>query len=191
MNFLELFKTRRSIRQFKQDFIPEEELIDCIDAARLAPSALNLQTLEYLLVTDKSQTVAIFPLLRWAGYIKPRGNPKENQHPAAYLIVLVNQQIGIKWLAYDVGAAVENLMLAAWSKGIGSCWLASVERDAIRKLYQIPESYIVDSVVALGYPAEKPVVEQIDRDVKYWKDDQEQLHVPKRSLEKILHLNQF
>jgi nitroreductase len=191
MNFLELIKTRRSIRQFKQAYIPEENLIDCIEAARLAPSAMNLQPLEYLLVTDKSQVAAIFPLLKWAGYIRPQGNPKANHHPVAYLIVLINQQIGKQWSAYDIGAAVENFMLAAWSKGIGSCWLASIARDAIRKIYQIPEHYIVDSIVALGYPAEKPVIEQIEHDIKYWKDDQEQLHVPKRSLDKILHLNKF
>jgi len=191
MNFVELIKTRRSIRQFKQDFISEVDLIDCIDAARLAPSAMNLQLLEYLLVTNKSQVAAIFPLLKWAGYLQPQGDPKANHHPVAYLIVLINQQIDKQWSAYDIGAAVENFMLAAWSKGIGSCWLASIERDAIRKIYQIPENYLIDSIVALGYPAEKPVIEQTENDIKYWKDDQEQLHVPKRPLEKILHLNKF
>ena len=191
MNFLKLIKTRRSIRQFKQDFISEEDLIDCVDTARLAPSAMNLQPLEYLLVTDKSQVAAIFPLLRWAGYIQPHGNPKANRHPVAYLMILVNRQLSKQWSAYDIGAAVENCMLAAWSKGIGSCWLASIEREAIRKIYQIPENYLIDSIVALGYPAEKPAIEPIEHDIKYWKDHLEQLHVPKRSLEQILHLNKF
>jgi len=166
MKFINLIKSRRSIRQFKQDPIPERELVDCVDAARLAPSAANLQPLEYILVTDRKQVEAIFPLLKWAAYIK-------------------------KWSNHDAGAAIENFMLAALSKGIGSCWLASVDRESIRKIYRIPEQYSIDSVIALGYPAEKPIVETAGDSIRYWKDKNLVLHVPKRSIKTILHINMF
>jgi hypothetical protein len=49
----------------------------------------------------------------------------------------------------------------------------------------------VDSVVALGYPAEEPVVEDLEDSVKYWKDESGRLHVPKRRLQDVIHFNRF
>ncbi|MBU0712213.1 nitroreductase family protein [bacterium] len=191
MDVVELIKSRRSIRQFKQKEIPQDILINCVDAARIAPSAANLQPLEYILVTDKEQVDYLFPLLRWAAYINPKGDPKPGQHPTAYLIVLLNENHGEKWKFHDVGAAVENFMLAALSYGLGSCWLASVDRNLIRSFYRIPEEYSIDSVIALGYPAEEPLLETSDETVQYWQDSDDRLHVPKRSIGKILRINSF
>ena len=191
MDLVELIKSRRSIRQFKQKEIPQDVLINCVDAARVAPSAANLQPLEYILVTDKKQCDFIFPLLRWAAYIHPKGDPKPGQHPTAYLIVLLNENHGKKWRFHDLGAAVENFILATLSYGIGSCWLASVDRDSIRSFYKIPEEYSIDSVIALGYQAEEPVLEISDKSVQYWHDSDDRLHVPKRSIENILRINSF
>ncbi|MBU1635982.1 nitroreductase family protein [bacterium] len=191
MDVVELIKSRRSIRQFKQKEIPQDILINCVDAARIAPSAANLQPLEYILVTDKEQVDYLFPLLRWAAYINPKGDPKPGQHPTAYLIVLLNENHGEKWKFHDVGAAVENFMLAALSYGLGSCWLASVDRNLIRSFYRIPEEYTIDSVIALGYPAEEPLLETSDETVQYWQDSDDRLHVPKRSIGKILRINSF
>ena len=191
MDLLELIHSRRSIRQFQLKPIAENVLIECVDAARCAPSAANLQPLEYILVTDGDQCERMFPLLRWAAYINPKGDPKPGQHPTAYLILLINESIGEKWKYHDVGAAAENFMLAAVSFGVGSCWLASVDREAIRSIFSIPENYSIDSVIALGYPAEEPVREDTDATVRYWQDSDERLHVPKRPLKRILHINSF
>jgi len=191
MSFIELIKSRRSIRQFKQTPIPLEILVNCVDAARVAPSAANLQPIEYMLITDKEQVDYVFPLLRWAAYINPKGDPRPGQRPTAYLIVLLNEKYEKEWKFHDVGAAVENFMLAALSHGIGSCWLASVDRDSLRSYYAIPGDYTIDSVIALGYPAEEPLLETSDETVKYRLDSDNRLHVPKRSIETILHVNSF
>ena len=191
MSLIELIKSRRSIRQFEQASIPLEILVNCVEAARVAPSAANLQPIEYMLVTDKERVDYVFPLLRWAAYINPKGDPKPGQRPTAYLIVLLNEKYTKKWKFHDVGAAVENFMLAALSHGIGSCWLASVDRDSLRLRYKIPEDYTIDSVVALGYPAEDPLLETSDETVKYRLDSDNRLHVPKRSMETILHVSSF
>lgn len=191
MDLIELIKSRRSIRQFQPKAIEKNILLDCIDAARAAPSAANLQPLRYILVTEREQVEYIFPLLRWAGYIQPHGNPKPGQRPTAYLIVLIDEEIGETWKYHDVGAAVENFMLAAWSYGIGSCWLASVDRETLRSFYQIPAKYTIDTVVALGYPAETPQLEASDETVRYWQDSDGRLHVPKRTVEAIVHFNGF
>ncbi len=191
MELIDLIKSRRTIRQFQQKPIPDEILMDCVDAAHVAPSAMNMQALEFVLVTDPAQVEKIFPCLHWAGYIQPKGDPKPGQHPVAYLIILINEAIRIKWTNHDVGAAVENFLLAALSYKIGSCWLASVDRKTIQQLYKISESYSIDSVIALGYPAESPIMEINDDTVKYWQDRESTLHVPKRSLATILHINSF
>lgn len=187
--FLQLIKTRRSIRQFQPEPLPLSILTECVDCARLAPSARNLQPIEYFLVTEERTVARIFPLLSWAGYIRPNGDPQPGHHPTAYLVVLLNKARLQSLYANDVGAAVENFMLAAWAHGIGTCWIGSVKRDELRQILSIPIEYEIDSVVACGYPAETSY--QVDRDdeVRYWKDVEQRFFVPKRPLDKILHIN--
>ncbi len=183
--------SRRSIRQFKPEPVSREILERLVNAARLAPSAANLQPLEFIIVADAELRKQLFPCLKWAAYIAPEGNPKRGHEPVAYIVILVNLQVRDKEYEWDVGAAVENMILSAWEEGIGSCWLLSVERVKVQEMLRIPMSYKIDSVLALGYPDEKPVVEDMKGPLKYWKDKQECLHVPKRKLEDITHLNIF
>jgi nitroreductase len=82
-------------------------------------------------------------------------------------------------------------MLAAEAEQIGSCLLCNIDKEAIRKILNIPSMLHVDSVIALGYKAEHPVLEEREDTVKYWRDKNDVLHVPKRHLETILHINKF
>jgi nitroreductase len=191
MSLYELILSRRSIRQFKLEPVSKETLEKLVNAARLAPSASNLQPLEFIVVDEDELRKKLFPCLKWAGYIAPQGNPKQGHEPVAYIVILVNLQVRGKEYEWDVGAAVENIILTAWEEGIGSCWLLSVERKKIKEMLKVPINYKIDSVIALGYPDEKPVVEVMDGSLKYWKDKQECLHVPKRKLEDIVHFNIF
>lgn len=190
-NFIDLIKSRRTIRQFRQEEIPENILLELTDLGRLAPSAANLQPLEFLIVNEPEARKRVFPWLRWAAYINPAGNPQPGQEPAAYILILVNTRIRQNGYEYDVGAAAENIILGALSQGIGSCWLISIDRDRLRNILEIPDWYKIDSVLALGYPAESPVVEDLEDSVKYWKDEIGVLHVPKRRLTRVVHLNRF
>ncbi len=191
MSFYDVIISRRSIRQFKAEHIPREDLERMINAARLAPSAANLQPLEFVVVENKKICEKIFPCLKWAAYIAPEGNPKIGQEPTAYIIVLVNNEIRDKGFEWDSGAGVENILLTAWEKGIGSCWLISVDKKRVRTILNIPRHLKIDSVIALGYPAEKPLVKEYLDSVKYWKDKSLQFYVPKRKLRDILHFNSF
>ncbi|MFB0566554.1 MAG: nitroreductase family protein [Candidatus Aminicenantaceae bacterium] len=191
MSFYELIISRRSIRQFKAQSVSKNTLKKLVNAARLAPSGANLQPLEFVVVDKVITGKAIFKCLKWAAYITPEGNPKPGHEPAAYVIVLVNTRIRDKDYEHDSGAAIENMILAAWEEGIGSCWLTSVKRKIIREILNVPPEYKVDSVVALGYPDEEPAVEEIKDSIKYWKDRAGRLHVPKRKLENIIHFNKF
>ena len=179
--------SRRTIRQFKQKPILKPILKKLINAARLAPSAANLQPLEFMVITDKDICAKIFPYLRWAGYIAPYGTPAPDKRPLAYIAVLLNKiKAQLKYVAYDVGAAVENILLAAWEQGIGCCWMQAINQRKIKAILNISGDYQLDSIISLGYRAESPVVEEFRGSVKYWKDKKGTLHVPKRNINQIL-----
>ncbi len=188
--FYKTIISRRTIRCFKSRTISWPELKRLINAGRLAPSGANLQPLEFVVVNEKNICARIFPHLRWAAYIHPSGIPPIGRRPVAYIIVLVNLKQAVEQIyAYDVGAAVENIILTARVKGIGACWIGSIDRQALGKILNVPTYFRVDSVISLGYPDESPKIEKFKDSIKYWKDKKGTLHVPKRELNTILHHN--
>lgn len=182
--------SRRSIRRFQEKTIAFDLLKKFVNAARLAPSAANLQPIDFFIVSDKKLCVKIFDTIGWAGYIKPKWTPSENERPVAYIIIL-NKDIEKNWNIRDASLASENIVLAAEAEGIGSCILLNVDKKEIKKIIKIPEDLFVDSIIALGYKAEKSVIEDYSDSVKYWKDEKQVLHVPKRKLEDIMHINKY
>jgi nitroreductase len=187
----ETIVARRTIRKFKPDPVPRELLERLIEAARLAPSAANLQPLEFVAVDAAGPRAEIFPCLKWAAYITPAGDPRPGEEPAAYVVMLANTKIREKMFEYDIGAAMENMILAGLAEGVGSCWMLSIDRDKLRAILGVPEHYRIDSVLALGYPAEEPSAEVMGESCKYWKDGEGRLHVPKRPAAAVAHLNRF
>ena len=190
-NVYDLSVERRTIRRFKPDPVPRELLERMVNAARLAPSAANVQPLEFVVVEDTARKAEVFPALKWAAYIAPAGDPRPGEEPAAYVVTLVNSKLREKMFEYDVGAAMENMILVALAEGLGSCWLLSIDRDKLRAVLGVPGEYRIDSVLALGYPAEEPAAEVMGDSCKYWKDAGGRLHVPKRALATVLHVNTF
>lgn len=191
MSIYETAITRRSIRRFRDIPVPHEILERCVNAARLAPSAANLQPLEYLVVDDGQLLPEVFSTLKWAAYIRPRGDPPQGKRPRAYIVILKKKDIGMPSSVYDVGAAMENMILVGLEAGIGSCPIVSIDREKLSTILNIPGDYEIPLVLALGYPDESPVEEPFSGSVKYWKDDDDVLHVPKKKLEAVLHWNAF
>jgi len=183
----ELIRKNRSFRRFHQEVdIPESDLREMVDNARLTPSGRNAQTLRYMLSNTPEMNALIFPTLAWAGYLTGWDGPKEGERPSAY-IVLLNDDTISKTYFCDHGIASLAILLTAVEKGYGGCIIALVNRDTLREALQIPEQYSIVQVVALGKPAETVVIEPMTNgDVKYWRDAQEVHHVPKRSLEDII-----
>ncbi len=194
MNIYNTLISRRTIRKFQQKPIELSFLKRLVNAGRLAPSAGNLQPLEYFVAVDNILREKIFPHVKWAKYIAPEGNPKENEKPAAYIIILVNKETYFPaYFQYDVGASAQNITLAALEKGIGCCWIGSFNRKKIEDILKIPKNYSADLVLALGYPKENPQYFDIDKgkSIKYHKDLSGTLHVPKIKLDKIIHIDCF
>ncbi|OGD24894.1 MAG: nitroreductase [Candidatus Aminicenantes bacterium RBG_13_63_10] len=190
-NLSDLISSRRSIRQFARRPVDRGILRKMAGAARLAPSAANLQPLEFVAVDDEAKCRTVFKLLKWAAYIAPAGNPQPGNEPAAYIVVLVNTSVREKMYEYDVGAAQMSMILSAWEEGVASCWVISVDKPELARLLGVEPPYVVDSVLALGYPVEKSVAEDFGDSPKYWKDEVGLFHVPKRRLERVLHFNAF
>jgi len=190
MNVYDAILSRRSIRRFQQKPIPINLLKKFVNAARLAPSAANLQPLEFYIVNDKELCIKVFETLSWAGYIKPKWTPIIEERPVAYIVMLVRDTAN-KWYLRDVSLASENIILTAEEKEIGSCILCKIDKQKLREILKIPEEVILDSVIALGYKAEKSVAEDFTGSVEYWRDENEVLHVPKRKLEELLHINKY
>jgi len=190
-NVYDLAAERRTIRKFKPDPVPRELLERMVSAARLAPSAANVQPLEFLVVDGAGPKAEVFPLLKWAAYIAPAGDPRPGEEPAAYVVTLVNSKLREKMFEYDVGAAMENMILVALAEGVGACWMLSIDRDRLRAALGIPADYRIDSVLALGYPAEEPAAEVMGESCRYWKDETGRLHVPKRPLAAVVHYDKF
>lgn len=191
MGIYEAAISRRSIRRFKDKPISPQVLERCVNAARLVPSAANLQPLEYIIINDAEMLPQVFATLKWAAYISPKGDPPEGKRPTAYIVILKNSSVGVPSSVYDIGAAMANITLVAWEEGIGSCPLASVDWDKLRKILSVPDDYEISLVLAMGYPDEKSVEEPFSGSVRYWKDEDGVFHVPKKKLEMVLHWNTF
>ena len=88
MDVYEVAVSRRSIRRFKDIPVPHQILGRCVNAARLAPSAANLQPLEYIVVNDDRLLAEVFATLGWAAYIRPAGDPPEGKRPKAYIVIV-------------------------------------------------------------------------------------------------------
>ncbi len=186
MNTYEAILKRRTIRKFQATPIPKESLMKMVNAARLAPSGGNLQPLKYVVITDETLLESVFETTRWAAYVTPHGTPKQGERPTAYIVVLVDTRIR-KEADNEAGAAIAHVLLTAEEEGIGSCWIASVDTEALAGLLSPEEGLAIHSVVALGYPAQtSQVFEMKDGDVKYFMDGQGNFHVPKRKLDEIV-----
>ncbi|MBO5060624.1 MAG: nitroreductase family protein [Clostridia bacterium] len=187
MNINDVLKSRRTIRKFKQTPLSGEQLMRYIDAARVAPSAANLQPLKYIAVKNTEMVEKIFGLVKWAGYLASEYNPKEDERPTAYIAVCADTAVRKAGYEIDVGAAVENLILSAFSDGVGACWMGAVDRPKISELLGLPENLVLSCVVALGYPAEQPKeVKVTDGNIKYYLNEENTLCVPKRDLEDVI-----
>lgn len=182
-----LIINRRSIRRFRQKRIAKKILLKCLNAARLAPSAANLQPLEYILVTKNLDR--IFECLKWATYLK-NGAPADDEKPMAYIVILSNTEIN-KEAKYDVGFAAENIIITALERGIGSCVVGSINRNKLSRAFNIPKNYFIELVTALGYPKHKSFEEDFSADVEYWLDKKGNLHVPKKELKGMIHEEKF
>jgi len=188
MSIFDVIAKRRSCRRFTPQPVDANDLFVMVQAARLAPQAANIQPIRYTIVHQQRFLEPVFSCTKWAGYLEGY-TPPVGYRPTGYIVILVDNELKGRYSDSDAGAAVENMLLVATDKGLGTCWLGAIDRDKIRKLLGIPEKYSIHSLVAVGYPAkdEYPVWEEKESDsIKYYLDGNGKLHVPKRRMGEVL-----
>ena len=184
----DLILKNRSYRRFYQDrAVARKTLEELVDLARCSASGANMQPLKYILSNESALNATIFSTLAWAGYLKDWPGPAEGERPAAYVIILLDKEIRMAG-GCDHGIAAQSIMLGAVEKGLGGCMLGSIQREKLREALEIPERYDILLVLALGVPKEQVVLEEVgpDGDIKYYRDQQQVHHVPKRPLSEII-----
>ena len=182
-----LILKNRSYRRFYQSRpVPEEQVREWIDLARNSASAGNSQPLKYIISAEASINVKIFETLAWAGYLSDWAGPEDGERPSAYIIMLHDTLVRNKYLCDD-GIAAQSILLGAVESGFGGCIIHSVNRIKLRDLLKLQDHLEIIQVIALGRPKETVVLEKMcNDDVKYWRDENQVHHVPKRSLDEII-----
>ena len=184
----DLIKSTRSFRRFDESVnVDRKTLEDLVDLARHSASAMNQQSLKYILSYTRETNKKIFSTLTFAKALKDWDGPVEGERPSAYIIVLNDTEISTNiWC--DHGIASQNIMIGAGDRGLGGCMIGSINHQKLRELLGIPARYEILLVLALGKPAEKVVIEPMpsDGNTSYWRDEESVHHVPKRSIEEII-----
>jgi nitroreductase len=187
MNLKELVLKTRSYRRFDESYrINYKTLENLVDLARLSASGANRQPLKYLIYNSAEDCDRLYPSLLWAAYLKEWDGPEKGERPAGYIVVLGDKSIA-EGFGVDHGIAAQSIMLGASEAGLGGCMIASVRRDQLRSEFSIPEDFDILLVLALGKPVEKVILDEMkEGDVKYWRDNEMNHHVPKRALRDLI-----
>ncbi len=167
VNVLDIIFQRRSIREYRDQAVPRDLLVDLLRAAMAAPSAMDMQPWEFVVVSEKEPLAKLQAVL-------PYG-----QYPAPAAVVVcgapagaVNVAEGSYWVQ-DCSAATQNLLLAAAGLGLGAVWTGVypvAERvEAVQTVLGLPAGVIPLGVVLVGYPAEdKPARTQYREERVHW-----------------------
>jgi nitroreductase len=151
MDAIACLKTRRSIRSYTPQPVPDEVVRDVIDCARLAPTAMNAQPWTFVVVRQPDTRRRIVEILGHAAFLIE-----------APMCVAVFCRETDSWVE-DGSAAIENLLLAAHAHGLGSCWVAGHRQPyapAVASLLGAPSGLQLLALVSLGFPNETPSPEK-------------------------------
>lgn len=151
---LQFIYSRRSIRKYTGQAIPESILTDLLEAAMAAPSAVAKDPWHFVVLRSRAAMDKLATTL-------PNGQMLKSA-AAAFIVCGDLQQAHdqeLSFLLQDVSAATENILLAASVLGLGACWLGIHPREeritAVRSLFSLPDTVIPVSGVALGWPAQE------------------------------------
>jgi nitroreductase len=152
MDVLSAIQGRRSIRQFSSRPVEDEKLLKVLEAARLSPSASNMQNWKFIVVKNSEirakLTEAAFgqsfigdaPVILVSCGTEPEGVMKCGQY--RYTV--------------DLSIATAYMILEAHEQGLGTCWLGRFDENKVKEILMIPEGVRVVAITPLGYPAENP-----------------------------------
>ena len=148
---LDMIKTRRSVRRFRPEPIPDDLIEKILEAGRWAPSGLNNQAWRFAVVTDKAIIVKISGLTHYAKIVL-----------AAQALIPVFLDTAKSYHRekdiQSIGACLQNMLLEVHALGLGAVWLGEIIKssDQIKQILGLPEELELVAVIAMGYPDETP-----------------------------------
>lgn len=187
MTIKELISKTRSFRRFDEQYNVEYKVLEnLINLARLSASGANKQPLKYLICNTPELGEKVFPTLSWAGYLTDWPGPEKGERPSAYIIILGDKSLSDSF-GIDHGIAAQSIMLGVTEAGLGGCMISSIKREDLMEELNIPDTFEILLVLALGKPVEKVIIDDAkDNNIKYWRDTNKHHHVPKRSLSELI-----
>jgi nitroreductase len=160
MDMLQAIAARRSVRRFTSDPVSRDILLQLVEAARLAPTARNVQPWEFVVVTDPARRRHLASLTEHGKFIAD----------APACIVVLSKET--KYYVEDGSAATTIILLAAAALGLGACWVAGDKKPYAPQIVSFcgaPSEMKLVSLVAVGHPAEIPTpTKRSGEDVIHW-----------------------
>jgi nitroreductase len=148
MSLLDLILSRRSMRDYQKREIPKDVLQKILEAGRQAPSAANRQPIHFVVVNDPEIQKNLCDKLinRFVKYA-----------PVAVVgFADTKSLLTGKWAIVDTTIALQNMVIAALTFGIGSCWVGACNEKELKALLKVPDKWKFVGLVTLGYPSEQP-----------------------------------
>lgn len=138
MTVSELIRTKRAVRQFTDEPLPEEAICSILNAGRRAQSSKNTQPWHFIAIRDRASLRQLAECGAYAGHLAG----------ASLAVALVSSTAD----AFDLGQAAAYMQLAAWDLGIGSCIASMWEPDKAKAILGVPEDLHFDVAISFGYP---------------------------------------
>lgn len=157
MDFYNVISGRRSIRKYKTDKkVPDEVLNRILNAARIAPSACNIQPWHFIVIKDNRIKEKLKDAYRqdwfWTAPVIIVG--------AVDSTISWKRGDGVNYAEVDLTIAMDHLILASANEGLGTCWIGAFSENKVKEILNIPSNIKVVAMTPLGYPAEEPKMRQ-------------------------------
>ncbi len=144
METSDTIRTMRSVREFDTRAVPAEIATRILDAGRLRGSSKNTQPWQFILIKNRETLHAL----------STYGDYAQHLRGANFAVALVTQ--ATRRAEYDAGRCSQNMMLAAWAEGVGSCIAAMHREEDAKRVLGLPDEYIIQYVISFGYPRHAP-----------------------------------
>ena len=152
MDYQKLIRTRRSIRGYRPDPVPEDVLQRILDAARVAPTAANRQPFQLIVITDPSTRARLKEVYDrdwfWTAPVIIAGCVETDK--------AWQRSDGFNAAEVDLSIVMDHLILAAADEGLGSCWICNFDESKAKQILGIPDGVRVIALTPLGLPAAEP-----------------------------------
>ena len=159
-NFMDLVNSRYSCRDYCDKKVPREDILKCLEAARLAPSACNSQPWKFIIVDEPSLKAELTEAAFTAPYTAswPKNAPLflvVASNTGSFMTKVGNMVRDTRYYLLDLGIAIEHFVLQATELGLGTCWMGWFNEKGVKKVLGLPASSRVEIIMPIGYPNKK------------------------------------